>query len=329
MSSTQFKNTARSTNSSAVFKLGPEYTDVYFDITPFEFDSLIALLNSNSELISIEINNSTLTDDDVRALADALKINVSLTRLSLTFTDITYDGMRELANALQVNSTISYVNMKGNDHTDAFVDILNFNTTIRCIDLTIHSHSSITLLTNAIKINSSIENVKFWYTPLADKSGVDQFIRALTINSTITHLSMICSNDITEFFNMLQINSSLANIDIALYDIIEKNIQSVTDAMKKNVALTCIALYDIIEKNIQSVTDAMKKNVALTCLDIYKIDSNQFPCKISDEVKKALEQNDSIATIRFYSSSVGKSDKMCMYGLAHVQYVPFWNGVIY
>ena len=80
-----------------------------------KFQDIIKRLRENDEtLTSIDLSFNNLRIEEIRALAEALKINTKLTSINLIYTNIGTGGAEALAEALQ-DSAITSINLSANN----------------------------------------------------------------------------------------------------------------------------------------------------------------------------------------------------------------------
>ena len=116
------------------------------------------IVHNNEEKINLGSNNplhverrQKISDEDAKALAEALKVNTALQELYLEHTDISAEGVKALAEALKVNTTLQRLCLSCNKIftseegakalAEALAEALKFNTALQRLDLNFNNIS--------------------------------------------------------------------------------------------------------------------------------------------------------------------------------------------
>ena len=88
---------------------------------------------------SLNLAGNEISDDGVKAIAEALKENTSVTNLDLRYTKIGDDGAKAIAEALKKNTSVTNLDLSSNKISDegakAIAEALTVNTTITRLDI--------------------------------------------------------------------------------------------------------------------------------------------------------------------------------------------------
>ena len=130
-----------------------------------------------------------LTDTQIKALAEALKINTTLRELNLSKNFISDEGGKALAEALKINTTLTKLNLSknsiGNQGASAIAEALKTNTTLTTLDFS-------------------------WN--YIDIKGAKKLVEAMKINTTLTTLYLKGNYEIPNIRSYLRDNGVVRNI---------------------------------------------------------------------------------------------------------------------
>jgi|GEM_PF-4275124 len=119
---------------------------ISLDLLPFDQDAAVSWANAlkvNTSLTSLSLTQMRVFgDDEVKHLSKSLESNCTLTSLDLFNNKITDEGVRAIAEALKKNPTIIYLNLSQNNNLLSIEgyrvlnDLLNYNCSIKDIVMT-------------------------------------------------------------------------------------------------------------------------------------------------------------------------------------------------
>ncbi len=239
-------------------------------ISDEEIKALAAALKVNTSLQVLNLSLCGIDDQKAIELSEGLRSNNSLTALYLGSNNIRSKGVAEIAKALESKKSLETLDLGGNkigpEGAKAVVDILNSNTPLRMLDL----------------CGCRIEN-----------EGIAAIMSVLISNRTIESLNL-SSNSITneglrEIARMLESNESLS--ELYLYNNeFGTEITVLADALKKNHTLTLLDIkFNLIPAGAaRSFRKAIELNHNLLSLNVRFNQADAFEEK---EIKKLLNRN--------------------------------------
>jgi hypothetical protein len=141
----------------------------------------IGLLEETKSVVLYEAN---IDDEDVCALADAVKANTTVTSIDLRLNGIGAEGASALADALLVNTSVTRIqlgfNMIGDAGASALADALCVNSSVTSIELnfSMTSDAGASALVNALKVNTSLTEIDLSFNEIAAShiADVDELI---------------------------------------------------------------------------------------------------------------------------------------------------------
>ena len=101
-------------------------------------------LKNNTHLKKLKLNGSSVTNvnikyNEIKQIADALRVNTKLELLSISYCGIDVNGAKEIADALKFNTTLRVLNIDNNQIGDEgaseFADTLRVNNSLQEITL--------------------------------------------------------------------------------------------------------------------------------------------------------------------------------------------------
>lgn len=215
-------------------------------------------LRENSPTIKkLYLFSESLTCEDIRLLADAIKNNTYLTELGLNNNKFKDDGLRALSDALPF-SVITFLDLSANSFTNKgliyFFQKLN-TTSIRNLNLQFNKIDSIGIeaLAKALTNNTRLIQLNINHNEFNDTSAIS-LIQSL--NSNYLQQLFMAKNNLTDSFgnelaNLLKNDTSLVLIDVSYNQLTDQSVSQMAIALRANSHLTTL----LLKKNkIENIT---------------------------------------------------------------------------
>lgn len=206
----------------------------------------------NKSVTELDLTLEELGTDEIRVIAEALKINTSLTEVDLTCNGIGAQGAKSIAEALKINNSIIKFSL--------------YNNQLKA--------KGAKIIAEALKYNTSLTDVELGNNQIGAE-GAKAIAEALKYNTTIIEIGL-SSNEIgidgaKVFAEAIKTNRTLLNL--AFFDNqIEKEqediIETVTERNEENI-------YNFIENNLANLKgiESVGKE---TVIDVLKSIKPQF-----------------------------------------------------
>ena len=221
--------------------------------------SLGRALSLNSSLEQLNISRTSIGDEGVAHIANALQKNTTIKLLDVTgCIGMSCKGAQSLGRALSVNSSLEKLHISsctsiGDEGVADIAYALQTNTTMKVVDVSNCGMSckGAKSLARALDANSSLEELKLSDTSIGDE-GVAHIADALQTNTTIKRLNVsncgISCEGAKSLARALAANSSfLEELDISFNYIGDDGIAHIAIALQQNnslKSLICTFYYD-------------------------------------------------------------------------------------
>ena len=273
---------------------------------PIDKQILKRLRANEISLISLNLNECSLTDADIQDLVNVLEKNTALTALWLENSQITDEGAQLLAQ----NTTLKSLYLWNNEIGNLGGQALAKNTTLTTLNL--ESNQIADEGAQALAKNTTLESLYLWDNEIGRVGG-----QALADNKTLTALYLGNNQIGDEGAKALARNTNLITLNLARNQIGDEGAQ----ALAKNTTLTALWLENnqITDEGVQLLAQnttlkslylwnneignlggqALAKNTTLTTLNL---ESNQ----IADEGAQALAKNTTLESLYLWDNEIGR-----------------------
>ncbi|MBL8675911.1 MAG: hypothetical protein JNJ47_00550, partial [Alphaproteobacteria bacterium] len=157
--------------------------------------SIIRLLAQDQVLTDLDLRNKQIGDKEVKALSEALKVNMILQYLSLSGNNVGAEGAVALGEMLIKTKTLQYLNLQGNQIGDegakTLGKALKVNTTLQYLYLGSNNIGieGAQILSEALKVNTTLQLLCLMNNRIGAE-GATAFGEALKANNVLQQLSL-------------------------------------------------------------------------------------------------------------------------------------------
>jgi len=223
-------------------------------------NELVKFIKNNHTIKALSLNQSNITNEDLKLLCEAMKENDTLTTLDFSennsFSDITpicelirnnknistlyFDNVYNcdfipLIETLKTNNTIKKLKIYDTEHLfDNFCDMLILNNSIDHFSYRNMHKIDITKIEEVLKTNKILSGLSLYNDVI---SNWEPLFEGLKENNTLTYLNLNnCEiHDYSPFYKMIKNNSSLKVIKLSHYcTSIDNNCESLIEALEHN-----------------------------------------------------------------------------------------------
>ena len=299
------------------------------------------MLQENTSLTSLTIENCSISDIGAEALAGSIKTNTSLTFLNLAGNKIHSKGAGALGQALKSNTKLEIINLSNNEFIETIIDTtsmirtttfkllvpktffkaLKGNCTLNGIVMSYanmyEGNRSVRALSHLLKYN--VLNILDLKASNVDDKGVKYIAKALIDNSSLIYLDL-ASNGITtrgakKLAAAIKKNRSLVNITFSDNQIDDEGIASITEALKENNSLTILNIDQNAYTNLgfRAIKELLQSNRSLTQLSLsahYIINKTSISEDLVKEIDNLLRRNKDLVNKLYASIYFGKVKKV-------------------
>ncbi|CAF4286270.1 unnamed protein product, partial [Didymodactylos carnosus] len=171
--------------------------DLLRTAAPRPKDELYKMILSLRSNVTVDLSNKQLYDDDLKMIAEELRVNRKCTSLTLNSNNFTDDGIKTLCHALrgQTNKILKTLVLSSNNISDTCVQhlatMLKTNTTLQTLDLSENEigDSGMDQLTTALKMNNSLSRL-YLNNNLITDDGIRHLLQLLRRNNTLTLVNL-------------------------------------------------------------------------------------------------------------------------------------------
>lgn len=271
----------------------------YIDVT-----SLANFLEKTNTLTILNIGFTSLKNDEIKKICDALKDNKSLTNFNIEFNDVDLESIESLSlfignnynltdlnlsylhieqnmtkslfEGLAKNKSLTKLNLAGNVINFDYFDLLNTNTNIKFLNLSENKiqniHKAIKLFTylelnnNLLSLNLKGTGVFCYISHLCKYLGKNKSLKRLNLSRH----NLYGEKSFKLFFETLQQNHTLTYLNLN-YNNSSTNIIKITSEFLKNnnsiehFKMTC---GDLSREKYLYLTQILETNYTLTNLDL-------------------------------------------------------------
>jgi len=203
-------------------------------------------LTHNVALEKLDLHNNGIGPAGAKALGRALAANASLKTLMLTFNQVADDGAYHLAESLKSNSALETLSLASNDIGPDGADWLSFaletNNTLRTLLLSDNSVGSLgaASLADALSLNSSLETLYLSFNEIGTL-GTKRLANGLKRNSALRDLGLgvnsMGDSGAKEMATLLRSSTTLESLDVTYNDIGSEGYAALETAMQRNTTL--------------------------------------------------------------------------------------------
>lgn len=249
--------------------------------------SLAAGLKDNATLSSLYVANATFSENDAQLLASVFDNNTTLTTLNLGGSKIGDRGVALLATALKSNAVLTSLTLTdesiGVDGAASLAGMLKSNQTLDTLVImnAQFGDAGAACLAEGLKENTALTSLVLIHTQFGDE-GVASIAEALKFQTTLTHLTLDSNaiNDIgaTMLARMLICNQTLQSLNLGDNKIANKGAQKIAMALMNNAVLRRLSLKrnQIGDAGAEAMAQALQVNATLEHLAIAQY-SHTFP----------------------------------------------------
>ncbi|KAF9914234.1 hypothetical protein BX616_008693 [Lobosporangium transversale] len=278
-----------------------------------EFRVLVNSLKTNTNLITLDLDGSSVRNEGALALSEALKANTTLTTLSLRKTTIGSKGALALSEALKVNMALTTLNLEhniiGDEGAVALSEALKVNTALSTLSLNGSSigKDGALALSEALKVNKALVTLEMKENSMG-KEGVVALSEALKTNTTLTTLNLEANSIGKEgalgLSEALKVNTTLTILKLQHNSIGPEGALALSEALKINTALNILEMKknSIENEGTLALSEALKTNTTLTTLDL---EQNLIGDPGVLALSEALKANTALTTLNLRWNLIG------------------------
>ena len=249
--------------------------------------------------------NKSLTDNGAKSIARALNV---LEELNIGYTSIGDEGVAHIANALSVNSSLEELDISGisigDEELAHIANALQKNTTMKvlhvngCLNI---SYKGAESLGRVLSVNSSLEELDISGTSIGDE-GVAHIANALQTNTTMKVLDVayceISDKGAESIARALTASISLERLDISHNHLGDNGIVHIAISLQASSFLKSLTLED--DNNTSTVTDkaALSLAAALTTNTSMEDMTLEWPSTHPDTTLKKMAKCIKKSTLR-------------------------------
>ena len=278
-----------------------------FDELPFddiEAILLTALIHDNSDIKTINIVKSKISDKAVMIISDFLETNKPFQKFVLSHNTISTEAIKIIMKTIGTNITfLKVLDISSNNLFDDGVKYLNPNV---FLDLEVLNISGNCIFEQGAKVIVSV--VKNTPTLLSlfccnnqlSNNGATTIVDSLRFNKRLQTLCLslngITSDGITNITRIIQVNTTLKRLDISHNNISDDGAMAIGVYLKLNRTLEELNLSDnnITDDGIEKLAEAIKSNGALVKLNI---SHNSMSHNGTEAISECLKVNNTMAEL--------------------------------
>lgn len=243
--------------------------ELYFNCIKIHeyLNELITFIKNNHTIKHLSINNSNITNEDLKKLCEAIKENDTLISLNFS-TNYSINNITPICDLILSNNNISalYLNVLYDVDFKPLLECLKINNTIKVFEMYDYNNL-LNEFCEMMKINKSITNFAY---KNSNKIDTIKFKEVFEINKNITSINLsgnksddwtLLTNALVDYKNIINLNFNECNIQdyTPFYKIIKNN------STLKNIKIN----HHSDDKNdIKMFIDALKTNKTIETIDI-------------------------------------------------------------
>jgi Ran GTPase-activating protein (RanGAP) involved in mRNA processing and transport/adenylate kinase family enzyme len=270
------------------------------EITDENGPIITEMLHRNKTLRTLDLAgaNNNISDTGVIYIAKGLERNTALKCLRMD--GISAVGSKALASTIATNASLPLLELKldgcdmiTEDSKQAFIDMLQQNTSIKILELRLSSSVSdpVPFLAEALQNNSTLKRLRL-FNYILTPDMVKDVSRILAVNRSLISLNIsgnpIGDAGVTHLAEALKQNKTLEKLDISASRITDAGVALEALKQKKTLEELDISTYCITDVGVTPLPEGLKRNNSLEELDI-------IYCHITDAgvapLAEALKQN--------------------------------------
>ncbi|KJE97060.1 hypothetical protein CAOG_07542 [Capsaspora owczarzaki ATCC 30864] len=197
----------------------------------------------------LSLSWSSICKDNVRGVAEALKVNTTVTKLDMSWNYLENAGARRFAEGLKVNTAVTELILCQNSIDGAGAEAIAL----------------------ALKVNTGVIQLDLSHNKIGD-AGLQAIAEALLVNTTVRDLCL-SSNQISDvgaraIAETLKVNTTLTRLIMNDNQIGDIGALAIAEALQKNEALNVLeVLVHLVKFDISSVTLRDKEPMILNIWD--------------------------------------------------------------
>ena len=258
-----------------------------------EVKALADALRVNKSVTKVDLYNNKFGDEGLKALADALRVNKSVTEVNLRGNNFGDEGLKALANAFQVNKSVTQVKLGANKFGDegvkALAEALRVNKTVTKVDLYNNKFGDegLKALADALRVNKSVTKVDLYNNKFGDE-GLKALASTMEVNETITEVELDMEED--ELTN----KGRKAMEDIKRFCRRNK-VQLVCQSCRsQSITEVNLSRRNLGDEEVKALADALRVNKSVTKVDLY---NNKFGDEGLKALASTMEVNETITVV--------------------------------
>ena len=247
-----------------------------------------------------------LSDQDVQALAEVLKVNRSTAFINLQQVQMSREGAKAVAAALQTNEFVRNVDLRYNQIHDegvkALAEALKVNKSVAFINLqgVQMGPEGAKAVAAALQSNKVIKKIILCHNPIRDE-GTEALAEALKVNESVTSIdfsdaSFGCPSAIRALAAALQTTQCVADIKLTNAKITDDGARALAEALRVNKSVVHMDMRDnkIGPEGAKALAEALKINTTVSRINMM---SNKMGSEGAKAFAALLKTNPSVTEI--------------------------------
>lgn len=241
---------------------------------------LARLLNTNTSVIIIDLNNNFIGDNGAKSLAATLLVNRKIYQLNLARNAIQDEGVKEIFKSLRRNTSLRKLDLTGNLITDAVANdigyTLSFNSTLTTLKIGRNPLTNVGVrrLLGGLRNRNQLRNLELTAINMGDE-GAKEIARILLTNDTLYSIGLsqcgITDEGAKAIAAALYVNDKLGNLFLKGNLLGDDSVIAFTNVLLLNKYLDILVLNDnsrITDVSIDPILNLLQHNSTLTYLSL-------------------------------------------------------------